>query len=119
MLGFRVWDNIDKKFINTDSFVMSDTGCLAKLHGGGGVYCDADRYIPMQSTGVTDSSKKDIFEGDVLKIFDKPGHPIYYLYHIDSASEFLMYYGSIYSHTQELKITGNVYESPELLEQLK
>lgn len=117
MLGFRVWDSEEKRFINSDSFVMSDIGMLAKLVSPGGVYCEP-RYIPMQSTGLKDWQDKPIFEGDMLFIYiDSPVCNHYYL--VQSTKDFLLMLGLIGQRINKISNDGNIYSNPELLERLK
>jgi len=120
MLGFRVWDSEEKKFINTDSFVMSDCGILARLNGNGGVYC-SNRYIPLQSTGCRDTSGQLILEGDVLFIYyhgDCKTYKNEYIL-VESVKEFLMWYGQFVSCIRKISNDGDIYECPALLERLK
>jgi hypothetical protein len=120
MLGFRVWDSVDKKFINTDSFVMSDCGILARLNGNGGVYC-SNRYIPLQSTGCRDTRGQLILEGDVLFIYyhgvNREYKDEYIL--VENVKDFLMWYGRYIPYIRKISNDGNVYEQPYLLGRLK
>jgi hypothetical protein len=122
MLGFRVWDKEENKFINTDSFVMSNCGLLAKLVGLGGAYC-GPRFVPMQFTGMYDWQKKPIYEGDFLSIryYRRIGdseikEPIHY--HVGDVVCFLQFI-RMYDPIEKLSCDGNIYENLELWESYK
>nr|DAN73603.1 MAG TPA: YopX protein [Caudoviricetes sp.] len=88
-----------------------------------GVNTHVDEIELMQSTDMVDRDGKIIFEGDIVKMSkDVYSEPIYY--------EVVRHYGGAYrleskQHGCELwlrhtdcEVAGNVYENPELLEEL-
>jgi len=121
MLGFRVWDNVDKKFTNCSYEVMNFKGEVGMMDRTTFVK-NCDRFIPLQSTGLFDCDGKEIFEGDIVEklahrqqfswvtvvnnvteFFNK-----YYIYEIDEAPD-----------SRYFKVLGNIYENPEFLESAK
>ncbi|MEI4302692.1 YopX family protein [Streptococcus suis] len=75
-----------------------------------------NQVILMQSTGLFDVNDKEIFEGDVVKVFDDKLSKIYYS---DGAFCVDILNGGTPLHaflSEQLEIIGNIYENPELME---
>lgn len=119
MLGFRVWDSEEKRFVNLDYQVMNRNGDLGLMDRDCDFQREEKRYIPMQSTGVKDWQDKPIYEGDMLFIHyhEKSLTNEYYL--VNTAREFLLFYGARMLSIYKIANDGNVYECPSLLEKLK
>lgn len=127
MLGFRVWDSVDKRFVKYDEIIMSSDGVIGTIdYNRDFVYMEGDgpeinKYIPMQSTGVYDCDDKPIYEGDVLFIYyhgDCKTYKNEYIL-VESVKEFLMWYGQFVSYIKKISNDGNVYEQPYLVGRLK
>ncbi|HEL2334957.1 TPA: hypothetical protein TZN93_001940 [Streptococcus suis] len=70
----------------------------------------------MQSTGLVDKNGKEIFEGDVVNIFDEKLSKIYYS---DGAFCVDILIGGTPLHaflSEQLEIVGNIWKNPELVE---
>lgn len=89
-----------------------------------GSWCPVNPETLGQSTGLFDKNDKEIFEGDIVKMYkDVYSEPTYY--------EIVRHYGGAYrleskQHGCELwlrhtdcEVVGNIYENPELLEESK
>jgi uncharacterized phage protein (TIGR01671 family) len=111
-IKFRVWDKRETKGMSTQNMLYD-----AQLHHLWQDFVDyPGSYELMQYTGCHDSSKKEIYEGDILsecidnrtelgickqilggwKIFSHPN-------------------SSICWHGNQHKVIGNIFESPQLL----
>ena len=107
-IKFRVWDTQDKcqflKRIKT-----------------------SDRFVYRQYTGLKDKNGKEIYEGDVLRIYgsiakDDPAYGHYeptgvVAYHEERAGFIFQdgYNEMLYQKMLTVEIIGNIYENPELL----
>ena len=89
---------------------------------------DEDEWIPLQFTGLLDKNGKEIYEGDILASkYDKRPFEIiwkdgigdlqqevgFWMLNKFTNSVFMIHQGHI--NDRKLEIIGNIYESPELL----
>ena len=83
----------------------------------------------MQSTGLKDKNSKEIFEGDILafktddevinvKIFWDEKHALF-MFRSEKYNEEEPLAELVEANTYPFEIIGNVYENPELLEELR
>ena len=127
---FRAWDK-RKKHMAHDRFALIGETTMFDLLEQYSIDALND-LVMMQSTGLTDKNGKEIFEGDVVRTLTKPlpenSLDIVVEYKIEKSP--VGYYGK-YIHRSNggltycqindtiilSEIIGNLYESPELLEQ--
>jgi hypothetical protein len=125
---FRAWDTINKVMYNNVD--MSSGGKVSSLSIMRAGYRIDKSYptileildkidkgthlIPMQSTGLCDKNGKEIFEGDVVKADYGLGDPP----QIVDLPNFFWCKGECLI-SDDIEIIGNIYESPELLSDLK
>ena len=82
----------------------------------------SERYEIMQYTGLKDRNRKEIWEGDIVKI---DGHGIENYITDICWDEYLsgfysrnLYESDTFEHsTRCIEVLGNIYENPELLEE--
>jgi len=143
VIKFRAWDNKEKKMLYDSDLetygtpLISLEGILCSSwtsEGGGGVeklVDEQDRYILQQFTGLLDKNGKEIYEGDVIEIDYRSiavdctiykGEVFFNTDRSLSNLEWGLWTKKGYHRTDflgELKIIGNIYENPELLEVVK
>jgi len=120
---FRAWDNWRKRMSVVDR-IYTDTKGVRLYDDFGEYWRDFRDAKLMQSTGLKDKNDKEVFEGDIVKMSkDVYSEPTYY--------EVVRHRGGAYrleskQHGCELwlrhtdcEVVGNVYENPELLEDIK
>ncbi|MCH1618514.1 YopX family protein [Streptococcus gallolyticus] len=117
---FRAWFKQGSKMVNvaTIDFLEKEV----KSHAN--VMYSFDEIELMQSTGLVDENGKEVFEGDIVKLFDKD------LYVVEWSSQEASYklipvdkqwsdcYFSNYENiTKIIEVIGNVWENQELVEE--
>ncbi|MCM3241303.1 YopX family protein [Cytobacillus oceanisediminis] len=141
-IKFRAWDNVDFKMYYTGEennihFYFDSTTIIAERFKD--IYVDTpegDRYPDvgyeklehlkyMQYTGLKDKNGKEIFEGDIVernvlafgevRTFIGQVKMFECAWWIDTESAAV----PLWDEMHELKIIGNIYENPELLEEAK
>jgi uncharacterized phage protein (TIGR01671 family) len=114
-IKFRAWDKQDKKMTLFDGMIKWDV--------------IPDEYEVMQFTGLKDKNGKEIYEGDIVKgnaeySFNKCIGVVKYgamAFHFSGKKEDgSKWFDTITNPTYEIadfvRVIGNVYENPELLE---
>jgi uncharacterized phage protein (TIGR01671 family) len=114
---FRFWDVHTKRMIRYDKTAWHIDDAIRAY------YDNPEHFIAMQSTGLVDKSRKEIFEGDIVEFgcdswtHSEIGIIIWDDYEtkfkIDSDPEFPLPWGKL----GDIEIIGNIYENPELLKQ--
>ncbi|HEP4476132.1 TPA: hypothetical protein VCT14_000561 [Streptococcus pyogenes] len=123
---FRAWDKEFKEMVRVDALLLEEEVIKATYKNGNVVKEDMKHYDLMQSTGLTDKSGKEIFEGDVLcdeGLEQEEG----FVYVVVSYKDGMWictqitnddegYGGALNEFSDDYSVIGNIYENPELLE---
>ena len=114
---FRAWDKKLKKMFEV-SFIDFDTKLIGLNINLEIIIFDFDDVVLMQSTGLKDKNGKEIFEGDVVRIFDSL-YTVFYdneegSYRLKPHDErWVIDYMSNFSHGGNFEVVGNIYENKE------
>ena len=114
-LKFRAWDIDHKQFIHFD---LNDPD--AELFGRHGILADTVIEPWQQFTGLTDSKGKEIYEGDIIKYFNRYGEKQKINPVVFDLGMFCINDDDIYvklSQANRVEVIGNIYENPELLKE--
>ncbi len=114
-LKFKCWDKQEKRW---DDFLHLPTNCES----------EGERFVWVQFTGLLDKSGKEIYEGDIAKITQKPftndfeQTEIGVMRYVENEARFafslndsLFLSGQQQGQIVRVEIIGNIYENPELL----
>ena len=141
-LKFRAFNKITKEFlinvsrIGDYSKMENDDGKNFSFQTPDSLYCVQDKadWEIMQYIGITDSNKKEIFEGDILKNIYKSSEdnktlfdytyveydPFFAGYVMKRNKENdITFFDSINWDKEKLEVVGNIYQNPELFEKIK
>ena len=122
---YRAWDIVYKKMLDVD-ILNWDNGKLDFIGDGITYIRKPDKIKLMQSTGLTDKVGREIFEGDILSIeTDEENVKVEVSW--DSKHALFAFESKKYNEKGPLaelfedksypvKIIGNIYENPQLLE---
>lgn len=74
-MKFKVWDSVDKKFVDSSCFMISSEGDLYKHNNQTFKFESVVKkhFIPVLSTGQTDKNGVEIYEVDIVKSTGKIG----------------------------------------------
>lgn len=134
MIKYRVWDNKQNKYIDSDDVSISGDGILTVV-GVDGKYDMsvqppndlAPRFIIEQYTGLKDDNGVEIAVGDIVRAKGYSGYNNHSVVYSERFASFDIYKPDAPKmrisdivgrpHTDDIEVIGNIHENSELLEE--
>lgn len=120
-IKFRAWNDKCKSMIPVDTLELFKGGAYDIVNSDGRRFRSDDPTILMQYTGLKDKEEREVYEGDVVRVWrthdrKSDGKPktirkIITVEWVDDNGQ----NGFNVSKDQDLEIIRNIYENPELL----
>lgn len=128
-IKFRAWDENNKtmEWIENLEWQQGWSGPSLKVRGRGATAPPGHYSGPMQFTGLRDNNLKEIYEGDIChtdyfkdngwntKAFNE-NQEVKFEDGAFQLGDFTTLYECTSNHEYALEVIGNIYENPELLE---
>ena len=118
-IKFRAWDKIAKMFVQVSwAFDIDNSGSIYPCK----TTPETDLVL-LQYTGLHDKNGVEIYEGDIVKFWDKEQSPIFFkggCFCVKLEVEWAVFGIKTELHylieiVEQCEVIGNIYESPELL----
>ncbi|HEP1568668.1 hypothetical protein HO952_06705 [Streptococcus suis] len=126
---FRAWNTFHNKWVK--HFYITENGLIYNMQQPhrdliGAVPIEKSGLVVMQSTGLCDKNGKEIFEGDVVVVYDELNEfepEVYEIVYSQDNLAWIFYDNESHDFYlistctwDELEIIGNAHQNPELLE---
>ncbi len=115
-IKFRAWDKVLNRWVNATSvYIEANHGDVVHALPSGAKHVGCDHVEVSQFTGLTDKNGKEIYEGDVVNVFDS-GHDETLRLQVEFVDGRYSPFGAGLVQSEDVVVVGNIYENPKLIE---
>lgn len=117
-IKFRAWDKLNKEMFNVESINFQER----RVYKDAVSYCKFESIELMQYAELKDKNGKEIYEGDIITLHNRKHRVIF---NTEGArfvlrnDEFELEITFINHNNERMEIVGNIYENPELMEEVR
>lgn len=121
-IKFRAWDKYENKIRKVRGINFTNKDLWLEIEDNRIMGANFFEVELMQYTGLKDRNGKEIYEGDILRVYDdffRDGlDDMYGVVKFDNGRFYLNTFKPYYNETWiYFEVVGNIYENPELLEE--
>ena len=111
-IKFRAWGRFGDETEDHMVYDWQDSSYIEYVGFNGG-----DSFIIMQYTNLKDRNDVEIYDGDIVRYWDKDRSPGFVIEKVHWRRYEWIVFGTEWFGDRDMEVIGNIYQNPELLEE--